>query len=217
MSLPVLYSFRRCPYAMRARLAILSAGFECRLREVVLRDKPAEMLEASPKGTVPVLVLEDGTVIDESLDVMLHALDTHDPDKWLLPEEGSLDEMRALIAETDGGFKHHLDRYKYAARYEDADFEHHRNEGAAFLKRLDERLAARDQLFGARITLADMAIMPFVRQFANADRAWFDTQPMPHLQRWLAGHLESARFRAVMPKFEQWKTGDDEPVFPATA
>ncbi|MEQ8558847.1 MAG: glutathione S-transferase [Henriciella sp.] len=217
MSRPVLYSFRRCPYAMRARLAIASAGLECRLREVVLRDKPVAMLEASPKGTVPVLVLEDGPVIDESLDVMLHALRNHDPENWLSPEEGSQEEMLALIADCDGGFKHHLDRYKYATRYEDADFEHHRREGAAFLKKLEERLATRDQLFGTRISLADMAIMPFVRQFANTDRDWFDAQPLPNLHRWLRGHLESARFRSVMPKFPQWKPGDEEPVFPATA
>ena len=217
MSRPILYSFRRCPYAMRARLALLSAGIACRLREVVLRDKPDAMLAASPKGTVPVLVLEDGSVIDESLDVMLYALRTRDPDAWLSPDEASTEDMLALIADCDGGFKHHLDRYKYAARFEDADFEHHRREGAAFLKRLDDRLASRDQLFGARISLADMAIMPFVRQFANADRAWFDAQPLPHLQRWLTGHLESARFKAVMPKFPQWKQGDAEPVFPKAA
>ena len=214
MSRPILYSFRRCPYAMRARLAIASAGLECRLREVVLRDKPSAMLEASPKGTVPVLVLEDGSVVDESLDVMRHALAINDPDDWLVPELGTREDMLALIAENDRGFKHHLDRYKYAARYEDANFEHHRAEGAAFLNKLDERLATHDQLFGARVTLADMAIMPFVRQFANADRAWFDTQDWPHLQRWLNAHLASDRFKSVMPKFSQWKQGDEEPVFP---
>lgn len=214
MSRPILYSFRRCPYAMRARLAITSSGLECRLREVVLRDKPQSMLDASPKGTVPVLVLEDGIVIDESLDVMLHALETRDPESWLAPIEGSRDDMLALIAENDGDFKHHLDRYKYAARYEDAEFEHHRAEGAAFLARLDARLSTHDQLFGARVSLADMAIMPFVRQFANADRDWFDKQDFPRLQRWLKTHLDSDRFKAVMPKFSQWKPGDEEPVFP---
>lgn len=217
MSRPILYSFRRCPYAMRARLAIASAGLECRLREVVLRDKPAAMLEASPKGTVPVLVLEDGRVIEESLEVMLHALHVNDPERWLAPEDGTLEDMLALVGETDDSFKHHLDRYKYAARYDDADFEHHRSEGLAFLKRLNERLATRDQLFGDRVSLADMAIMPFVRQFANADRSWFDAQALPHLQGWLARHLESARFKAVMPKFPQWQPGDEEPVFPQAA
>ena len=217
MSRPILYSFRRCPYAMRARLAIASAGLECRLREVVLRDKPDAMLEASPKGTVPVLVLSDGTVIDESLDVMLHALRANDPEGWLRPDTGMLADMLALIAENDSGFKHHLDRYKYAARYENADFELHRAEGGAFLEALDRQLAAQTQLFGARISLADMAIMPFVRQFANTDRGWFDAQPWPHLQRWLSTHLESQRFKAIMPKFPQWKPGDEEPLFPKAA
>ena len=217
MGRPVLYSFRRCPYAMRARLAIASAGLECRLREVVLRDKPAAMLEASPKGTVPVLVLESGDVIDESLEVMLHALRANDPENWLPTRAGSLEEMLALIADNDGGFKHHLDRYKYAARYEKADPAHHRARGLAFLSRLNEQLAASGELFGVRTSLADMAIMPFVRQFANADRRWFDAQDLPHLQRWLAAHLESRRFKSVMRKFDPWKPGDEEPVFPLVA
>ncbi|MGB3624192.1 MAG: glutathione S-transferase [Henriciella sp.] len=216
MSLPILYSFRRCPYAMRARLAIQSAGLSCRLREVVLRDKPGEMLDASPKGTVPVLVLTDDSVIDESLDVMLHALRAHDPEGLLTPETGDLDEMLALISACDGPFKHHLDRYKYPDRYKDegAVAEDHRQAAKAFLTTLDERLATRDQLFNSRVCLADLAVMPFIRQFANTDRAWFDAEPLPHLQRWLAAHLESERFKSIMPKYDQWKTGDTEPVFP---
>ena len=217
MTLPVLYSFRRCPYAMRARLAIQSAGLECRLREVVLRHKPQEMLDASPKGTVPVLVMQDGTVIDESLDVMLHALGQNDPEGWLSPDEGSRAEMMDLIAACDGPFKHHLDRYKYANRYEDegAVSEDHRKAGSAFLETLDSRLASRAQLFGERVSLADMAVMPFVRQFANTDRAWFDASPHPALKAWLAAHLASSRFKSIMPKFDQWKPGDEEPVFPS--
>lgn len=214
MTRPILYSFRRCPYAMRARLAIAAAGLECRLREVVLRDKPAAMLEASPKGTVPVLVLESGDVIEESFEVMQHALNGHDPEGWLHPEDGTLEEMLALIEICDGPFKHHLDRYKYTTRYEGEDSDHHRSEGLRFLEQLNERLKAREQLFGTRVSLADMAIMPFVRQFANADREWFDAQPLEPLQRWLKGHLESPRFKAVMPKFKQWKPGDTEPIFP---
>ena len=217
MTRPVLYSFRRCPYAMRARLAIQSAGLQCRLREVVLRDKPQEMLDASPKGTVPVLVLEDGRVVDESLDVMLHALGQNDPESWLSPVEGSRAEMMDLIAACDGPFKHHLDRYKYTNRYEDegAVSEDHRKAGSAFLETLDARLSSRTQLFGERVSLADMAVMPFIRQFANTDRAWFDASPYPTLKAWLAAHLKSERFKSIMPKFDQWKTGDEEPVFPA--
>lgn len=217
MSLPILYSFRRCPYAMRARLAIQSAGLTCKLREVILRDKPAEMLDASPKGTVPVLVLDDGDVLDESLDVMLHALRGHDPEQLLEPETGGLDDMLALVSACDGPFKHNLDRYKYPNRYEDegAIAEEHREAALAFLSQLDERLESHEQLFGSRVSLADLAVMPFIRQFANTDRTWFDSQPLPHLQRWLAAHLESVRFKSIMPKFDQWKTGDQEPVFPS--
>lgn len=217
MTLPVLYSFRRCPYAMRARLAIQSAGLECRLREVVLRDKPQEMLDASPKGTVPVLVMQGGTVIDESLDVMLHALGENDPEGWLSPDEGSRADMMDLIAACDGPFKHHLDRYKYANRYEDegAVSEDHRKAGSAFLETLESRLSSRAQLFGERVSLADMAVMPFIRQFANTDRAWFDASPYPALKAWLSAHLASSRFKSIMPKFYQWKTGDEEPVFPS--
>ena len=217
--LPVLYSFRRCPYAMRARLAIASAGLECELREVVLRDKPKAMLDASPKGTVPVLVLPDGAVIDESLDVMLHTLKRRDPEGWLSPEESGLDAMLDLVAACDGPFKHDLDRYKYESRYADegAVSEDHRKSGSAFLSVLDERLADRPQLFGERVSLADMAVMPFVRQFANTDRDWFDAQPLADLQRWLAGHLASPLFEGIMTKYPAWQAGDEEPVFPLPA
>lgn len=208
---PVLYSFRRCPFAMRARLAIASSGMTCALREVVLKDKPAEMLKASPKGTVPVLVLDEGRVIEESIDVMRHALGTDDPEGWLA---GDGEEGRALVAETDGPFKHHLDRYKYASRYEGADAEEHRAEGLAFLRRLEARLAAQPFLMGERFTLADAAILPFIRQFMIADEIWFKDQPLPYLHVWLQDFLASPRFARVMKNYPQWKTGDEEPVFP---
>ena len=209
MSAPILYSFRRCPYAMRARMALMASGQTVRLREVVLRDKPAEMLEASPKGTVPVLVLEDGTIIDESLDVIAWALSQNDPGSW------KTDEAADLIAEADGPFKKALDRYKYPNRYEDegVDKLEQRAKGREFLAKLDARLADHNQLLGDEITEADIAIFPFIRQFANTDRSWFDAEPLPHLQRWLAGHLESDLFLSVMKKYPQWKTGDEEVVF----
>lgn len=213
---PILYSFRRCPYAMRARMAIAAAGVECRLREVVLRDKPTEMLEASPKGTVPVIVELDGTVIEESLDVMAWALGQNDAEGWLAPELGTRAEMDALVAECDGPFKRALDRYKYPNRYEDEGIirEDQRALGLAFLERLNTQLEDRPQLFGAKVSYADIAIFPFIRQFANTDRTWFDALDLPNLQAWLESHLESPRFKQIMPKFAQWKTGDDEPVFP---
>ncbi|MFA7670035.1 MAG: glutathione S-transferase N-terminal domain-containing protein, partial [Burkholderiaceae bacterium] len=158
--LPILYSFRRCPYAMRARLALAVSGTQCELREVVLRDKPAELLQASPKGTVPVLVLADGRILEQSLDIMLWALSRHDPQGWLAPEVGELEQMLALIGECDGGFKHDLDRYKYPDRYEGADAMSHRESAWQWLKMLDDRLAYSAYLFGERPALADAAIMP---------------------------------------------------------
>lgn len=213
---PILYSFRRCPYAMRARMAIAASGVECRLREVVLRDKPAEMLDASPKGTVPVIVQIDGEVIEESLDVMAWALSKNDAENWLSPETGTRADMDALVAESDGPFKSALDRYKYPNRYESEGIvrEEQRDIGLQFLSKLNARLDGQSQLFGNRVAYADIAIFPFIRQFANTDRAWFDALDFPHLQSWLAHHLESHRFKQIMPKFAQWKTGDEEPIFP---
>lgn len=197
-------------------MAIANAGIECRLREVVLRDKPDEMLRVSPKGTVPVIVEAAGRVIEESLDVMAWALAQNDAGNWLSPDRGSRAEMDALVAECDGPFKHALDRYKYPNRYEDEGVvrDDQRALGMRFLEQLDARLQQGAQLFGDRISYADIAIFPFVRQFANTDRTWFDAVELPRLQAWLADHLQSELFKRVMPKFAQWKAGDDEPVFP---
>lgn len=208
-NLPLLYSFRRCPYAMRARMALMISGQAVKLREVVLRDKPSEMIEASPKATVPVLVFEDGRVIDESLAIMDWALTVCDPDGWLENRDASI----ALIAEADGDFKTHLDRYKYPSRYDDVDPVEHRTAGLEILQSWDRRIAELEQLTSSSKALADIAIFPFVRQFANNDRNWFDQQAIPALQKWLTGHLESDLFQSVMEKFPQWKSGDQEPIF----
>lgn len=217
--LPVLYSFRRCPYAMRARLALAVSGQACELREVVLRDKPAALLQASPKGTVPVLVAEDGCVIEQSLDIMLWALGRHDPQRWLTPENGSLEDMLALIGACDSEFKPCLDRYKYPDRYEDVDSLDQRSKALAWLVGLEARLAVHlagadawddgaaipgHGLYGRRSSLADAAIMPFVRQFAQVDRAWFDAQPLPALQAWLKAWTGSDLFGEVMQKYTPW-------------
>ena len=203
-ALPILYSFRRCPYAMRARLALAVTGLEVEHREVVLRDKPKEMLEVSPKGTVPVLVLPDGQVIEESEDIMLWALGQRDPRSWLAPETESLDAMRLLVRRTEEEFKIHLDRYKYSNRYEGADSEEHRGHASTFLRELDARLAKSPYLYGDRLVFADAAIAPFVRQFANTDREWFDAQTWPALKQWLEEFLASPRFIGVMGKHAQW-------------
>ncbi|WP_084716655.1 glutathione S-transferase [Thalassospira permensis] len=212
---PVLYSFRRCPYAMRARMALLASGTDVELREVVLRDKPPSMIDASPKATVPVLILPDGTVIDESLEIMVWALAENDPEKWLEPESGKLEDMLALISQNDGPFKHHLDRYKYFNRYEDADPVEHRRDAEKILNRLDGRLAVGKYLFGTRPALADFAIAPFVRQFANTDRDAFDAAPFVHLQRWLDDFLNSRWFETAMVRYDQWHEGDEPIIFKA--
>jgi glutathione S-transferase len=197
---PILYSFRRCPYAMRARLALLVSGTACELREVKLSAKPAEMLEASPKGTVPVLVLPDGTVIDQSLDIMRWALERNDPEDWLARDDA------ALIAANDGSFKHDLDRYKYPERH-GSDAVAHRESGLAFLRELDARLGESHQLCGATRGITDAAIMPFVRQFAATDPDWFAEQCLPRLQGWLTDHLASPLFRAIMFRTPLWQHG----------
>ncbi len=199
-ALPILYSFRRCPYAMRARLALLVAGIDCELREVKLSAKPAALLAASAKGTVPVLVLPDSAVIDESLDIMRWALRQHDPERWLDGDDA------ALIAANDGPFKHHLDRYKYPERH-GADPLTHRAAAVALLGELEARLAANTWLCGDRQSLTDTAIMPFVRQFAAVDAAWFDAQPLPALHRWLVAQLATPLFARAMVPRKPWQPG----------
>jgi UPF0176 protein len=211
---PILYSFRRCPFAMRARMALSVSGQMCELREVVLRDKPQALLESSAKGTVPVLIDTDGLVLDESIDIMLWALEHHDPKQWLIPEHGSLEDMLTLIAQFDNRFKYHLDRYKYAERYEDTDALTHRTKGALYLERLNAQLGKTAYLFGAHVALADIAIAPFIRQFALADPAWFSAQPWPQLQAWLAVLLDSDLYTRVMQKYPKWVSGSPGVVFP---
>ena len=211
---PTLYSFRRCPYAMRARMALIVSKQTCTIREILLRDKPAAMLEASAKGTVPVLVLPDGRVLDESLDIMRWALDRHDPEGWR-PETPEVQAtVDALVADNDGPFKHHLDRYKYATRYEDADPVQHRVEAEQFITKLEQRLAATPFLLGDHRSFADVAIMPFVRQFAHADRATFEARPFPNIQRWLSAFLETPLFKDAMTKFDVWQPDAVPVCFP---
>lgn len=214
-ALPVLYSFRRCPYAMRARLALAVSGQVCELREVVLKNKPQGLLQASPKATVPVLVLPGGEVLDQSLDIMLWALARNDPDGWLTPSEGSVQDMLAWIVECDGPFKHALDRCKYPSRYPDADPAEERARAVAWLGTLEERLSThRSYLFGTHAALADMAIAPFVRQFAGIDPDWWASQPWPRLQAWLAQWQASELLARVMHKWPAWVDGTEGTRFP---
>jgi len=205
-ALPILYSFRRCPYAMRARMALWVAGITVELREVKLAAKPPALAAASPKATVPVLVLPDGTVIDESLAIMRWALAQHDPEGWLAGDDA------VLIAANDGPFKHHLDRAKYPTRYA-ADGLDHRAAALTLLRPLDARLANAAQLCGESRSLTDIALFPFVRQFAGIDATWFAGLPMPRLAQWLEGHCTSDLFAAIMPKFAPWQAGDAAVLF----
>ena len=207
--LPTFYSFRRCPYAMRGRMALSVAGQSVILREIELRNRPDEIYQASAKGTVPVLVLTDGTVIDESLDVMRWALSENDPEAWLPTNDAEREACKALIARNDGDFKHHLDRYKYATRYEDVDEVEHRSAASEILLDLDARLQNQPFLMGERFTLADAALAPFVRQFAFADRAWFDAQPWTSLRNWLDAFIASPRFQRIMTKYPVWQSSDE--------
>lgn len=212
--LPVLYSFRRCPYAIRARLAISASGRQVELREIVLRDKAPEFLQTSPSATVPCLKTGED-VIDESWDIMLWALEYSDPENWLRPEAGTMADMQELVLQCDGPFKSHLDRYKYDVRYPEANREDERTRAGEFLSGLDERLKHSQWLFGGFASLADYAILPFVRQFANADRAWFDAQDWQPLRTWLETFESSPAFQSVMPKWTRWVSGNAPVRFPA--
>ena len=209
--LPVLYSFRRCPYAMRARMAIAESGVQVSLREVLLKDKPPELLSASSKATVPVLVLTDGGVIEESLDVMQWALKIHDPQHWLKSADFDSDWIQAC----DGEFKHWLDRYKYADRYPEHPATFYREKAEAFLASVEAALSASAWLTGDAPRLVDVAVFPFIRQFAGVDPAWWQAAPYPYTQLWLDGWLNSVLFSTIMAKYPRWESGQPGQRFPS--
>ncbi|GAF56733.1 glutathione S-transferase [Psychrobacter sp. JCM 18901] len=212
-SLPRLYSFRRCPYAMRARLGLIFAELPVELREITLKNKPDQMLAISPKGTVPVLQLADGTVIEESAEIMMWALEKNDP-QGLLDEKTS-SEANALIAQNDNEFKHWLDRYKYADRHLEMTQIEYRQKGEVFLQDLEALLTKNTYLLGNSVTVADIGIMPFIRQFAHVDRDVFYELPYPKLQLWLQHWLEHPLFVQAMTKFQPWQEDDEVVVFSA--
>ncbi|WP_293935999.1 glutathione S-transferase [Iodobacter sp.] len=213
--LPILYSFRRCPYAMRARMAIQYSGIAVELREIMLRNKPAKMLLASPKGTVPVLVLGNQQIIEQSLEIMLWALNQHDPLDYLCLKNPALQiSIRELITHNDQVFKLHLDQYKYADRYLDHSQEYYRTQGELFLQHLEQCLEQTTFLRLNQICLADLAIFPFVRQFSSVDPKWFDSAPYPKLKQWLYFFCSSTEFSHCMQKFPAWQAGNDCLIFP---
>ncbi len=210
----MLYSFRRCPYAIRARLALQVSGVAVALREVALRHKPAALIAASPKATVPVLQLPDGRVLDQSLDIMRWALQRHDPQSWLRAFEDP--GTQAWLALNDGPFKQALDGYKYT-RPEDAGqtLACRDNALSLLLTPLDRQLANSRFVLGDSPSLVDMALLPFVRQFAAVNPAWFKhSARLPQVQAWLQGLVDSPPFEAAMARYPPWRPGDPEVVFP---
>jgi len=204
----MLYSFRRCPYAMRARLAIVYSGVEIELREVELKHKPEELLRISPKATVPVLQCPDGHIIDESRDIMTWALQQNDPDGWLESIE------HPLIDENDDSFKKSLDCYKYANHFPEYSQIYYREKGELFLEKLEKSLENYKFIQNNYLSFIDMAIFPFVRQFYFVNPSWFESAPYPYLNAWLQAHLSSNIFLSIMQKYPAWQAGDKATIFP---
>lgn len=214
MSLPILYSLRNCPYAMRARIGLYKAQLQIDIREVNLKEKPAEMLAASAKGTVPILVLDNApqppTVIDESLEVMLWALTKNDPDNLLHSQDQSaLPKMLKLIAQFDDKFKTCLNAYKAASRYREDNVIECRQACEVFIQQLENRLSDHVFLMSAQESLADIALLPFIRQFAKVERQWYLQSPYPRVREWLNCYLQSGMYTRVMAKFEVWGSAGD--------
>jgi glutathione S-transferase len=216
--LPILYSFRRCPYAMRARLAIAVSKQPVRLREIILKNKPAELLAISPDKTIPVLQILDQNnnttqVLTESLEIMVWALHQNDPEQWL---NGPLNDMLSLIDQNDNEFKSWLDKYKYADRHIEHEPNYYREQAEDFIMQLEQHLQHHQYLFSHNITLADMAIVPFIRQFASVDQEWFEQSPYVAVQKWLNTLINGPLFSDCMVKYPTWLSSGEEILFPST-
>ena len=213
MDRPILYSFKRCPYAMRARMALKLANINCEIREVRLNNKPKHMLEASPKGTVPVFILKD-QIIDESIEIINWAVSKGSLFKDNISDEEIL-LSEGLIDIFDDKFKHHLDRYKYSTRYEDVDVAEHRNECMKILIALEGMLSEDGWFFGEKVNKLDISILPFIRQFRIANPEWFDQQiEIKNIKRLLNNFLESSLFKDVMFNYKVWEEGKEPVYFP---
>ena len=214
MSHPVLYSLRQCPYAMRARIGLLLANQSVVLRDIVMTNIPTEMLTASPKGTVPVLVLSDSSVIEESLNIMLWALKQNDPDNLLYRHErDALDNMLTLIQRCDNEFVDALKKYKAASRYHDSNIQTYRQQCEIFINDLEESLTKHHFIMGDSASLVDYAILPFIRQFSNVDKKWYKQAPYPKLQQWLENHYQNPIFAKAMTKYPQWLDSNEIVIF----
>ena len=205
---PILYTFRRCPYAMRARFAIRSSKIIVEIREVKLQEKPLEFLKLSPKGTVPVLITNSGEVLEESLDIIYWALNKNDPHKWLAKGKLENQEIIKLLDDLENKFKPNLDKYKYPSRFSGVDQFFHRDKNLCFLKKLNSYLKNNKSLNCEHLSLLDYAIFPFVRQFRNVDQDWFDKLNFIFLNKWINQIIDSKDFSSIMKKFKKWEPND---------
>ena len=205
---PILYTFRRCPYAMRARFAIRSSKIIVEIREIKLQEKPLEFLKLSPKGTVPVLITNSGVVLEESLDIIYWALNKNDPHKWLAKGKLENQEIIKLLDDLENKFKPNLDKYKYPSRFSGVDQFFHRDKNLCFLKKLNCYLENNKSLNCEHLSLLDYAIFPFVRQFRNVDQDWFDKLNFIFLNKWINQIIDSKDFSSIMKKFKKWEPND---------
>ena len=203
---PILYSFRRCPYAMRARLAIKASEILVEIREITLKEKPLEFLKLSPKGTVPVLVTYSGNVLEESIDIINWALNINDPQKWLAKGQLSQSQINQLLNNLENQFKPNLDRYKYPNRFENINRDFHRDKNLDFLRYLDDLIKKNRALNCSHLSLIDYAIFPFIRQFRNVDDKWFDSLNFNFLKKWLFQLIDSKNFLSIMKKYDKWES-----------
>ena len=210
MNIPILYTFRRCPFAIRARSALYFSKTKFEIREVLLSKKPPQMIEASQKGTVPILVLKD-LVFDESFDIVVWSLNNNDELNLLNPYKENKKNTIRLISKIDNEFKYHLDRYKYSSRYEnDHDFLgklKHRNIALSFLNEIEEVLKENTYLYQNKISILDLCIFPLIRQFKIADIEWFrNNQRLKNINSWLEGILNEDFFKIIMRKYKPWES-----------
>ena len=205
---PILYTFRRCPYAMRARFAIRSSKIIVEIREIKLQEKPFEFLKLSPKGTVPVLITNSGVVLEESLDIIYWALNKNDPHKWLAKGKLENQEIKKILYDLENKFKPNLDKYKYSSRFPDIDQYLYRDKNLYFLKKLNSYLENNNSLNCEYLTLLDYAIFPFVRQFRNVDQEWFEKLNFIFLDKWINQIIDSQDFSSIMKKFKKWEPND---------
>ncbi len=215
INLPVLYSFRRCPYAMRARMALVYCNIQVELREVDLKNKPQDLVLLSPKATVPVLLKADKSLLDESMDIIFWAMSVHDNHDWSKFNTEQQKIAKLLIIENDSDFKKYLDKYKYSQRFPEHSEHSYRQQGEQFLNKLNDRLLVSEFLIKDSLSYVDIAIAPFIRQFANVDFEWFKQSQYQPLVKWLSGILNSPIFMAAMQKYSVWQSGDTKIIFPA--